>query len=145
MYSYEDRIRAVRPYIKHGKLSGATIQQLGYPTRNTLKGWHRQYEQGGDLQVGLMRSTPKYSAEQKRVAIEHYLNHDHILAGTRKALGYSYRDTLAAWVHELLTQARIRVVGKAASVMLPREVKLAAVIELCTRQVSAQAIAKSWA
>jgi hypothetical protein len=31
MYSYEDRILAVKLYIKLGKRTGATIQQLGYP------------------------------------------------------------------------------------------------------------------
>ena len=142
MYSYEDRIRAVRLYIKLGKRTSAAIRQLGYPTINALKSWYRQYEQCGDVRSGLVRSTSKYSAEQKRVAIEHYLNHDRILAGTRRALGYPCRDTLAAWVQELLPQTRIRVVGKAESVMLPREAKQAAVIELCTRQVSAQAIAQ---
>ena len=33
MYSYEDRIRAVKLYIKLGKRPGATIRQLGYPTK----------------------------------------------------------------------------------------------------------------
>ena len=37
MYSYEDRIRAVRLYLKLGKRIGATIRQLGYPTNNSLK------------------------------------------------------------------------------------------------------------
>lgn len=37
MYSYEDRIHAVILYIKLGKRVTATIQQLGYPTKNSLK------------------------------------------------------------------------------------------------------------
>jgi putative transposase len=41
MYSYEDRVRAVTLYIKLGKRTGATIRQLGYPTKNALKSWHR--------------------------------------------------------------------------------------------------------
>ena len=40
MYSYEDRLRAVRLYIKLGKRIGLTICQLGYPTKNALKSWH---------------------------------------------------------------------------------------------------------
>ena len=39
MYSYEDRIRAVKLYIKLSKRTGLTILQLGYPTKNSLKGW----------------------------------------------------------------------------------------------------------
>lgn len=32
MYSYEERIRAVKLYIKLGGRLGATIRKLGYPT-----------------------------------------------------------------------------------------------------------------
>ncbi len=49
MYSYEDRIRAVTLYIKLGKRTGATIRQLGYPTKNFLRSWHEEYEQRLDL------------------------------------------------------------------------------------------------
>jgi hypothetical protein len=40
MYSYEDRIRAIELFIKLDKRVRATIRQLGYPTKNALKGWH---------------------------------------------------------------------------------------------------------
>jgi transposase-like protein len=49
MYSYDDRLRAVQLYIKLGKRVGLTIRQLGYPTKNALKSWHREYEQRQDL------------------------------------------------------------------------------------------------
>lgn len=52
MFSYKERIRAVRLYIKLGKRLGATIRQLGYPTKNSLIGWYREYEHGRDLLVG---------------------------------------------------------------------------------------------
>ena len=123
MYSYEDRIRAVKLYIKLGKRTGATIRKLGYPTKNPLKSWHREYEQGHNLPVGYARSKPKYSDEQKKVAARHHLNHDRCLAGTLKALGYPCRDTLAAWVEELYPETRIRVVGKAAGVVRPPRVQ----------------------
>jgi len=38
MYSDEDRIRAVKLYIRLGKRFRATIRQLGYPTKNFLIG-----------------------------------------------------------------------------------------------------------
>jgi transposase-like protein len=37
MYSYEERLRAVKLYIKLGKRAQATIRELGYPTKNALK------------------------------------------------------------------------------------------------------------
>ena len=145
MYSYEDRIRAVKLYIKLGKRTGATIRQLGYPTKNALKSWHREFEQGHDLPVGYARSKLKYSDEQKKVAAQHYLDHDRCLAATLKALGYPCRETLAAWVDELYPETKHHVVGKARSVPRPQALKQAAVIELCTRQTSVQAIAQKLA
>ena len=47
MYYYEDRIRAVKLYIKLGKRLSATIRQLGYPTKNSLIGWYREYQHPG--------------------------------------------------------------------------------------------------
>ena len=38
MYSYADRLRAVELYIRFGKRLNATIRQLGYPTKNALRG-----------------------------------------------------------------------------------------------------------
>ena len=142
MYSYEDRIRAVRLYIKLGKRTGPTIRQLGYPTKNALKGWYRELEQRRDLPTCYVRSTQKYSDEQKRIAVQHYLYHDRCLAGTMKALGYPCRKTLATWIDELPPEARIHVFGKACGVQHSPEQRKSAVLELCARQTSAQAIAQ---
>ena len=37
MYSYEDRIRAVKLYIKLGKRVRATVRQLSYPWNSTCR------------------------------------------------------------------------------------------------------------
>lgn len=145
MYSYEDRIRAVKLYIKLGKRLRATIRQLGYPSKNGLLKWYREYEQGHDLPVGYVRHRPKYSGQQKNAAVDHYLSHDRCMSGTVKALGYPCRDTLAARVDELHPEARKHVVGRAQSVLRPPELMQAAVIELCTRQISAREIAQKLA
>ena len=91
MYSYDERIRAVELYIKLDKRLAATIQQLGYPMKNALKGWHQEYEQSRDLPRGYVRSTPKYSQAQMRPAVEHYLEHGRCIAATIKALSYPVR------------------------------------------------------
>ena len=145
MYSYEDRIRAVKLYIKLGKRIGATLRQLGYPTKNALKSWHREFEQRQYLPAASVRSWQKYSDEHKQAAVEHYFNHDRCMTGTIKALGYPCRDTFAAWIDELHPEARYHVVGKAGAVLHSPEVKQAAVIELCTRQTSAGAVAQKLA
>src|SRR3974390_3315831 len=100
MYSYEDRIRAVRLYLKLGKRIRATIRQLGYPTKNSLISWHQEYERALDLPAGYVRSRSKYSDEQKAVAIEHYRSHGCCTVLTMRALGYPGRDLLTTWIRE---------------------------------------------
>lgn len=51
MYSYADRLRAVELYIRLGKRLKATIRQLGYPTKNALRDWYREYVENRDLRV----------------------------------------------------------------------------------------------
>ena len=138
MYSYEDRLRAVRLYIKLGKRIGLTIRQLGYPTKNALKTWYREYEQRHDLPASYVRQ-PRYSQAHKDRAVEHYLGHGRCIAATIKSLGYPSRSLLAAWLQELHPQNRTRVVGRSQE--LTPEAKQSAVIDLCTRPSSAQAVA----
>jgi transposase InsO family protein/transposase-like protein len=142
MYSYEDRIRAVELYIKLGKRVKATILQLGYPTKNALKGWHREYEQRLDLSEGYAGRELKYSSAQKEAAIEHYLTHDRCFAATMRALGYPGRRTLTAWVREVLPGSRNAVVGSVGRRRYPESMKQAGVIELCTRRETAQSVAE---
>src|SRR5450830_384580 len=142
MYSYEERIRAVTLYIKLGKRTGATIRQLGYPTKNSLKSWHEEYERRLDLPSGYVRSMPKYSQTQKERAVEHYAEHGHCIAATVKALGYPSRDLLRSWINELAPDSRQPVVGRAVSAPRPPELKKLAVLELCTREGSAQVVAQ---
>jgi len=61
MYSYEERLRAVKLYLKYGRRLKATIRELGYPTKNSLKAWYAEFEEEGHLQQKYVRSLPKYS------------------------------------------------------------------------------------
>lgn len=65
MYSYEDRIRAGELYIKLGKRD-ATIPQLGYPTKNALKGWHREYERRLDCLWAMQAEFPSTRRRRRR-------------------------------------------------------------------------------
>ncbi|AOF82671.1 transposase family protein [Methyloversatilis sp. RAC08] len=138
MYSYEDRLRAVQLYIKLGKRVGLTIHQLGYPTKNALKSWYREYEQRLDLPAGYVRP-PRYSQAHKERAVEHYLEHGGCIAATIKALGYPSRSLLSAWLQEMHPHSRTRAVGRSPA--LTPEAKQSVVIALCMRPASAQAVA----
>ena len=58
MYSYADRLRAVELYIRLRKRLNATIRQLGYPTKNGLRGWYREYVQHLDLRIQPVARAP---------------------------------------------------------------------------------------
>jgi transposase-like protein len=111
--------------------------QLGYPTKNALKSWYREYEQSRQLRAGYTRPA-KFSQAEKERAVEHYLEHGRCIAATIKALGYPCRSLLSAWLQELHPQ-RTRVVGRSQE--LAPEAKQSAVIAFCTRPASAQAVA----
>jgi putative transposase len=142
MYSYEDRVRAVELYLKLGKRVRAAIRQLGYPTKNSLKAWCAEFESSGDLQKEYVRAKPKYSEEQKSLALEHYVNHGRCVSFTLRALGYPCRQRLTAWVRERYPEARTYVVGKRGRPAASLASRQAAVYELCTRQGSAEAVAR---
>ena len=124
-------------YVKLGKRIGLTIRQLGYPTKNALKTWYREYEQSHELRAGYTRPA-KFSQADKERAVEHYLEHGRCIAATIKALGYPCRSLLSVWLQALHPQ-RTRVIGRSQE--LAPEAKQSAVIAFCTRPASAQAVA----
>ena len=138
MYSHEDRLRAVRRYIKLGKRVGLTIRQLGYPTKNALKTWYCEYEKRRDLPAGYARQ-PRYSQADKERVVEHHLGHGRCIAATIKSLGYPSRSLRSAWLQALNPQERARVVGRSQG--LAPAAEQSAVIALCMRPASAQAVA----
>jgi transposase InsO family protein/transposase-like protein len=142
MYSYEDRIRAVKLYLKLGKRLTATVRQLGYPTTKSLERWYHTYQRYLDLPRERICLRPRYSAEQKTAATDHYLSHGQCLAATTKALGYPGRGTLVAWLDELHPERKKRALGKTSGIRYAPELRQTAVIDLCTRRESAEEVAK---
>ena len=120
MYSYADRLRAVELYIRLGKRLKATIRQLGYPTKNALRGWYREYVQHLDLRVQPVARAPKYSEAQRQAALEYFRTHDRCISATMRALGYPGRGTLTAWVREAFPEARTSIVGRSWHPAIPR-------------------------
>jgi putative transposase len=142
MYSYEDRLRAVKLYLKLGKRIGATIRQLGYPTKNSLKNWHQEFLDCGELHTAYLRMKQRYSDQQINVAIEHYVNHGRCFSFTLKSLGYPGRGTLTKWVRERYPETKACVAGKTVRPSASLASKREAVYELCTREGSALDVAK---
>lgn len=96
MHTHEERMRAVELYINLGKRVRATIRELGYPTKNTLTSWYREYERRRDFPIEMALRPPKFPQAQKQVALEHYASHGRCISWTMRALGYPGRATLTA-------------------------------------------------
>jgi putative transposase len=98
MSSHEDQMRAVELYIKLGKRAKATIRQLGYPSKNTLKGWRREYEHHLDLRLEFAPRATKFTQAQKEAAVDQYRTYGRCISATMRALGYPGCATLTGWV-----------------------------------------------
>lgn len=137
MFTEAEKIRAIEFYFQYGKKLVPVVRELGYPSKRNLRRWLRSWEENGGV-VGSMHRKPRYSADQKQTAVEHYLNHGCCLAFTSRTLGYPCSDVLARWVDELHPD-RQRIFINTVNQHAPfeQEVKHQAVIDLCTRRVSA--------
>ena len=143
MYSYDDRIRAVKLYIKLGKRAATTIRLLGYPSKKYLRQWYLIYQETGDLPRGYNRP-PKYTIAQKQKVIEHYVNHGECFAYTQRILGYPCAHVFGDWLKELQPDSVRKQKNNnhaQAKPAITHDKKKKAVIALCLRQTSAASIA----
>ena len=143
MYSYEERLRAVKLYIKYDHSLSAVIRELGYPSHQALLQWYREYITQGDLHAECVRHRRrcKFTMEQRKAAVAYYQEHGQNLARTVKKLGYPSRATLFNWLKEDIGRATHACHSGAPVVKLQQNQKEQAVIDLCIRESSAEKIA----
>jgi len=91
MYSYEERMRAVQLYIKYYFSPSDVIYEIGYPSRNRLRQWYKEYIETGTLRDNEDRVYSKYSKEQRKRAVDYYSEHGRSVSRTIKALGLGMR------------------------------------------------------
>ena len=141
MYSYEDRIKAVKLYIKLGHKSSAVKRILGYPTKKYIRRWYLRYMEEGDLPKDYIRP-PHFTSEQKQQAVEHYFKNGRCGAFTMKALGYPCRAVLNRWLDECDDSSITRNHTKrSVKPFATQEQQKHAVIDFCLREGSAQSVA----
>ena len=143
MYSTEQRRIAIDTFIKFDYSYADTIAELGYPNRHTLNNWWREYKATGEVPIAKIIREPRFSDEQKREAVEHYLSHGKKLKRTMKALGYpKSRMTLCDWIDELAPGQRKYRGPNPKRDPVPVEKKVQVVAELEARTGSAAEIAE---
>lgn len=103
-YSKEQHDRAVDLYVRYERCAADVIHELGYPSRGMLPVWYRERleEERTGRQSTRGKRYRRYTDEQKRAAVDHYLGHGRRLKRTMRALGYpKSHELLTAWIDEL--------------------------------------------
>lgn len=144
MYTYEKRMKAVLLYIKYDKSPSAVIYELGYPSRNILASWYKEYVETGVLHGEDNKWKSKYSAEQRKTAITYYLEHGRSISRTVRALGYPKKTTLADWLNADLPgdKRKWHCKSNGAMVKCSIEQKKEAVTEYCSGKSKPAELAK---
>ena len=140
MFSYEERIKAVKLYIKYNKKGAAVIRELGYPSRNMLRQWVREFETEGKLHKKHKRKS-KFTAEERRYAVNYYLEHGKSINKTIRAIGYPNRYTLSMWLKEDVEGYHSRPIAKSSKEVYTDDDKKEAVIDMVIREQSVNNIA----
>lgn len=137
MYPPEEKLKAVKLFLKYDRSCASVINELGYPDRSTLYLWVKDYEKHGES--AFRKSRDRYTVEEKRLAVDHYFEHGRCLSRTRRALGYPGNNRrLSKWILELEPD---RAKPKQANRTFTFEQRKAAVIDLESRKSTAQEIA----
>lgn len=89
-YSKEQRRCAVELYVRYECCAADVIRELGYPSREALRMWHRDWLEEQRTRVPSSRGEryARYTVEQRRAAVDHYLTHGRRSSRTIRRLGY---------------------------------------------------------
>ncbi|WP_312072372.1 transposase [Anaerotignum propionicum] len=142
MYSFEEHKIAINLYSKYDLEVNPVLKVLGYPSSRILYKWHKEFaNQGGFLKRHTRKSI--YSDEQKKLAIDYYLNHGKSLATTIRHLGYPSRIALSSWI-----KSTSLFLGKSCDtskykVRFSFNKRKQAVFNLCQKNTSGENIPKS--
>lgn len=128
-YSRQQWDRAVGLYIRYECCAADAIHELGYPSKEALRMWYRERLEEERAGVPSRRGERqrRYSEEQKRAAVDHYLECGR-LSRTMRMLGYpESKELLMAWIDELAPGRRRLRHGP-----VPEELKRKAVVAVAS-------------
>lgn len=144
MYSYEERMRAVKLFIQYDHSFASIKRELGYPnSRVTLNAWFAEYQKNNTLHQNFIK-TEKYSAEQRQHAINHYYEHGRCISRTIRSLGYPSRTLLKQWLVESHPEDFSDCVKRVSLINFTTEQKEQAALDLCTREGNAKSVADKY-
>ena len=142
MHSTEQRKLAIETYIKLDLSAADTVTELGYPTRHSLRTWHRDYLGHGEARPQKRQREPKFTLEMRRAAVDYHLAHGKSLAGAMRKMGYpASREYLCDWIDELAPGQRKYRGPSPKAGPVPLGEKIQAVAELESRNGTAAEVA----
>lgn len=142
MFSYEQRIIAVRFYMKYESWT-RVINELGYPSVGALREWVNKYNTKGELVEKPTRSR-KYSDVQINYAVNYYVEHGRYMSKTLRDLGYPNKTYLKQWLIERVSDFHYTCRTSNSMIQLPQQEKKQTTIELCAREEKANNIANKY-
>ena len=96
-YSREQRRRAVELYERYGHSAADVIRELGCPSKEALRMWHRDWLE--ERRTGIPSSRgehySRYTDGQRRAAVDHCLTHGRRSGRTMRRMGYVLRQVRA--------------------------------------------------
>ena len=102
MYSAEQRKLAIETYIKFDLSAADTVAELGYPARQSLRAWYKDYLEHGEARPPKRQREPKFTLGMRQAAVDHCLAHGRGLARTVRRMGYpAGGECLCDWIDEL--------------------------------------------
>lgn len=102
MSSTEQRRISIETFIRFDHGYADTIAELGYPTRHSLRAWHKDYLEHGEVRPPKRRREPKFTLEMRQAAVDYCLAHGKSLARTMRRMGHpASREHLCGWIDEL--------------------------------------------
>ena len=135
-YSREQRDRAVDLYVKYERCAADVIRELGYPSKGALLSWYadRLEEERTGVPSRRGERYRRYSDEQKRAAVDHYLEYGRRPGRTMRMLGYpKSKELLMAWIDELAPGRRRPGHGP-----VPEELKREAVVAVASGRLKSR-------
>ena len=132
-YTREQRRRAVELYVRYECCAADVIRELSYPSCEALRMWHRDWLEEQRTGIPLTRGErySRYTLEQKRAAVDHYLTHGRRASRTIRQMGYPSRTLPASWIDELAPGGRRLRHGP-----IPEELKREAVLKVASGEAS---------
>ena len=127
-YTNEQKLTAIRLYLKNNKNANKTVKELGYPSERCLINWYKQYKPDSVKKVQKPRR--KYTEEEKNRAVELYFKNGCNLKKTVRELGYGSQTALLQWLRKACPDRVSKPVTRGYRPDVPDVIKQQAILDL---------------